>query len=949
MGSAYPGQESQYGHDGGVGFGREGTTQPDYGYGPGQQAQYQAPQGQTPPPTGGIGQPPPEYGSDGRSSLGPDPGRTAHRQPPPEQRSDGRPPSGSDPGTAATDPLLASGPSSEKSGATQHGQTPVRKEGPEGSQPSGQENPAVTVATSTVPPTQSGQEGSFSPKTPYVSPPPPQRLVTASEDKASVAPPVQETPATESLVERPRSSGHSSRSRVNRKLISEKQVVSPESSDSEDPPSLGEGSGGDDDDSDADEESGGLTPSESPQRDSTRPVFDTARPLSTRAEGPPKKKRRTISGKARGQADSSKLVTCPQCQHRNAMGASDPHGRCMTCVGKDHDMANCDECALMSRPRLLERARVLSCWRGLKLKAPPPARLIRKWKKEGVHKHLLSQKVVNNILGTQSQGRRSKNREQCEESVQEDNDWQDYDQGGQVISSQEADLPEVEEEVLFLEDEEPLFPPRVPSSRKPASAALGAPTPFESTISQQLEALMEMHRASQASVDLLMRERSQRQSGTSEVAASTTPRVAVPTPLPAQSTPRPEAVSGGGEVPSAPGTAASTTPQVAIPPPAVPTPMVVQGETPSDRRLRSLGESQQWLGIAMGMTPPVLPPVEEEGGVERLLTGDTPEILHQQMEFPLPKAIRDVWENARQPRRIAETPLAVKHCYRMPPQDWAYLGATRRPDEALLPYCRGRYKDSSRGPVLTHRDRGLESLDAQWADTISQSANAVRPVAMALTAANHATQLLAVVKQHLTSSDAPQTVLDTVDAARQCTLLAIEGAVDAADCLARQNAGALRSLRQSWVEAAQLPENTRKQVLAAGLTGGVPPTDKSKPFSAPLVGEPLTKSLEEAVDCAKQQVLFQQQSEFLKPSTSGFKAPKSPAPSKPKVPKHRVASPVVAPATKEPKSGSPGYGPQGGQGGQAKSQKKSQRPAKKALKDKQSRDKRDRGRGRGKP
>ena len=220
---------------------------------------------------------------------------------------------------------------------------------------------------------------------------------------------------------------------------------------------------------------------------------------------------------------------------------------------------------------------------------------------------------------------------------------------------------------------------------------------------------------------------------------------------------------------------------------------------------------------------------------------------------------------------------------------------------------------------------------------------------MTLTAANQASQLLAVVRDHLLSSNAPQSILDTVDAAKQCSLLAVEGAVDAVDCLARQNAGALRALRQSWVDSAALPEATRKQVLAAALTGGVPPADKAKPFTAPLVGESLTKSLEEAVDCAKQQVLFQQQSEILKPSTSGFKTPKTPTQQKPKVPKQRAASPVVSPTAREPSSGSPGYGQQSGQGGKAKSQKKPQRTEKKAPKEKHSRGKKDRGGGRGKP
>ena len=119
------------------------------------------------------------------------------------------------------------------------------------------------------------------------------------------------------------------------------------------------------------------------------------------------------------------------------------------------------------------------------------------------------------------------------------------------------------------------------------------------------------------------------------------------------------------------------------------------------------------------------------------------------MEFPLPKAIKEVWENARQPRRLAEIPIAVKQCYRMPPQDWAFLGAVRRPDEALLPYCKGKFRDSVKGPVLVHKDKGLEKLDSQWSDTIVDTTNAVRPVALTFSAANQASQLLGSVRDHL--------------------------------------------------------------------------------------------------------------------------------------------------------------------------------------------------------
>ena len=351
------------------------------------------------------------------------------------------------------------------------------------------------------------------------------------------------------------------------------------------------------------------------------------------------------------------------------------------------------------------------------------------------------------------------------------------------------------------------------------------------------------------------------------------------------------------------------------------------------------------VGDGLDSSPPP-PVVEEEQGVERLGTVPMPEILQTQMEFPLPKAIRDVWDSARQARKVADTPMAVRHCYRLPQQDWAYLGAVRKPEEALLTYCRGKTKDTSKGPVIVHKDRGLERLDNQWSDIVTDTSHAVRPVALSLTAANQSSLFLAKIREHLVSTDAPQSILNAVEAAKQCALLAVEGAVDAADCLARQNAAALRQLRQSWVEASSLPEHTRKQVLASPLTGGVPPKDKQKTFAAPLVGDALTSALEEAVDSAKQQVLFKQQLDILRPpASSGFKVPKQQVQQAKKAPKQRTTSPVVAPA-REPSPGSPGYGSQGNQGGQARYKKKSQRPEKK---DKSSRDKKGGGRGRGKP
>ena len=616
-------------------------------------------------------------------------------------------------------------------------------------------------------------------------------------------------------------------------------------------------------------------------------------------------------------------------------------------------MSTCGACARMARPRLLERARVLSVWRGLKSKAPPPARLVRQWKRDGIYPDLLSQETVNKILGTEKGERRPRRKKQRREPVYvepfeedvADEDWREHDQGGQAFPSDEEDFLEYQEEFLPVEEVTPLLP-RTDTVRRPVSAALGAPSPTEVRLdSELLQALLDSQTKTQATLDLLLEERAQGV-GAPGMAASTTPQVADSAPLGSRISTEPQVPLGAGRVPTA-GVAASTTPRAVFPTPTAPQVTQLPGESLTDRRLRSLGEFHQWLGLTMGLDPPPTPVVAEDQGIERLGALGTPEVLQRQMEFPLPKAIRDVWDNARQPKKLAETPMAVRQCYRLLPQDWAYLGAIRRPDEALLTYCRGKTKDSSKGPTLLYKDKGLERFDTLCSDIVLESSNTVRPVAMSLTAANQSSLVLSKVREHLVATGAPQSILDATDAAKQCALLAVEGAVDAADCLARQNATALRHLRQSWVEASSLPEHTRKQVLVAPLTGGVPPQDKTRAFAAPLIGDALNTALEQAVDSAKQQVLFQQQSDILRPASSGYKIPKQPGQTK-KVQKPRKESPVVAPA-KESWSGSPKYGSQGNQGTQAKPKHKSQKQEKKAPKDKASRDQKGRGRGRGKP
>ena len=274
-------------------------------------------------------------------------------------------------------------------------------------------------------------------------------------------------------------------------------------------------------------------------------------------------------------------------------------------------MATCGACLRMSRPRQLERARVLSVWRSLKTKAPPPVRLVRQWKRDGIHPDLLSQDTVNKILGTETEGRKPRRKkvrreEVYEETYEEDEadmDWREHDQGGYAVPSDEEEFPEYQEEALPLEEVTPILP-RPTTAKRPVSAALGAASPTGARLDRELlESLLEMQTSTQATLDMLLQERAQGFGRAPGVAASTTPQAADPTLLVTQEGTRPEVPRGDGRVSTA-GVAASTTPRIVFPTPSVPEVTHMPGESVTDRRLRSLGESHQWLGSVMGLTPP---------------------------------------------------------------------------------------------------------------------------------------------------------------------------------------------------------------------------------------------------------------------------------------------------------------------------------------------------------
>ena len=116
---------------------------------------------------------------------------------------------------------------------------------------------------------------------------------------------------------------------------------------------------------------------------------------------------------------------------------------------------------------------------------------------------------------------------------------------------------------------------------------------------------------------------------------------------------------------------------------------------------------------------------------------------HVQTTIPLPRGVRDTWDEARCPhatRPLLLTPQTVRRGYHLPRDDWAFLGAVRRPDPLLASFS--NTKDSAKGvPVLQGHKNVMDHV-AFLHDTIHAIAHAQRPL-------THSVQALGVLHKLL--------------------------------------------------------------------------------------------------------------------------------------------------------------------------------------------------------
>ena len=327
---------------------------------------------------------------------------------------------------------------------------------------------------------------------------------------------------------------------------------------------------------------------------------------------------------------------------------------------------------------------------------------------------------------------------------------------------------------------------------------------------------------------------------------------------------------------------------------------VLQSSARVDSKIDGLKELHRGLAVALGFEQP---PQAQAPKVDLPLVGAG--ILPQAPSpvFPMPDSLREAWEDARRfrPRKHPNLcPPVVARSYKIRPEDWAYLGAVRRPDKILVKY--NNCTEIKKGVyTLNHRDKGYGVRDALASDMVQITAHATRPVIVG----SHAGNLIMQAVDNLASSlQAPsQDQLVQLGVIKQMAPVICTAFYDTKDALGRMNAYNHRILKESWINSSEsLYPVVKRKALAANLVGGVPPKEEGVEFSAPLVGPSLDKDFEESFQTVTKM-------ETLDVKTASFKMPPWKDQAKRQPPKQKSAaqqqkrsrmehvSPVVAPTS----------------------------------------------------
>lgn len=292
----------------------------------------------------------------------------------------------------------------------------------------------------------------------------------------------------------------------------------------------------------------------------------------------------------------------------------------------------------------------------------------------------------------------------------------------------------------------------------------------------------------------------------------------------------------------------------------------------------------------------------------------------QQTVLRLSNASREAWETSRSHRSMKDQNLlspSVRKGYRLTKDDWAFLGAVRRPDDLLVHLARGRgtAKTSTKGVPSLQGHKNLTARATDLHEQVQFSAHLMRPITHGISGTfclKNLSERLATAAQSGNRTSVLESAKDILGVA---TFIwsALE---DASECLGRFNSDAVRKLRELWLDQASLPTEVGEGLKQIPVTRGTIPAERNAEFTAPLVGEELPRMYDLAYHRSKaSQALYRKQKQF-KPPVVKRKNPGSGGPQAKKGKPNQQGSGQQTPANQPKTSGTPrGGGARRGRGG----------------------------------
>lgn len=236
-----------------------------------------------------------------------------------------------------------------------------------------------------------------------------------------------------------------------------------------------------------------------------------------------------------------------------------------------------------------------------------------------------------------------------------------------------------------------------------------------------------------------------------------------------------------------------------------------------------------------------------------------------EVTISLPDNIKDVYKDARKYRatKISVLPRTVRKGYRVPREDWAFLGAVRRPDKILEAY--NKTKKNAKG-IHQLQDTNQAALASAYQDAVQFTAHTTRPVSAAYQSAVTIHDLALKTQEMNYSQGASARISENLQKKAILAQYNLTASADAADCLARQNADAARCLRAVWLESSRLPEEVRDAVKTSPIVEGVMPPDRGMEFTTAIAGDIFKTAHDNACSRAKADKLLAHKSSVFQRS-----------------------------------------------------------------------------------